>query len=108
MLFAQIISLDFFLTIILSVSLGTYESSSAPLMEAEDYTQVESEEETVDHIIKHEKSAASILCSLKTSHGSQASHLLLTEDVLGIVAQLGKVDDDNLSRFVGELLLFVF
>lgn len=85
----------------MSASLGTYELSSAPMMEAEDYSCVESEEETVDHIIKHEKSAAGILCSLKTSLGSQASHLLLTKDVLGIVAQLGKVDDDNLSRFVG-------
>ncbi|XP_058218932.1 uncharacterized protein LOC131329669 isoform X3 [Rhododendron vialii] len=88
----------------MQVSLGTYESSSAPLMEAEDYTRMESEEETVDHIIKHEKSAAGILCSLKSSHGSQASHLLLTKDVLGIVAQLGKVDDDNLSRLLAEYL----
>ena len=71
-----------------------------PTIEDEDHSHVESEEETVQHIISHEKSAAGILCVLRTCHGSQASHLLLTKDVLGIVATLGKVDDDNLSRLV--------
>ncbi|KAK9266829.1 hypothetical protein L1049_001653 [Liquidambar formosana] len=40
----------------------------------------------------------------KTRHGSQASHLSLTKDVLGIVATLGKVDDDNLGRLLSEYL----
>ncbi|XP_057472976.1 protein DEFECTIVE IN MERISTEM SILENCING 3-like isoform X1 [Actinidia eriantha] len=88
----------------LQVCLGKYHSSSVPMIEDEDHSHVESEEETVQHIISHEKSAAGILCLLRTRHGSQASHLLLTKDVLGIVATLGKVDDDNLSRLLSEYL----
>ncbi|KAL7003615.1 hypothetical protein U1Q18_004766 [Sarracenia purpurea var. burkii] len=88
----------------MQVSLGKYHSSSTPMIEAEDQTRVDSEEETVEQIIGHEKSAAGVLCLLKTRHGSQASHLPLIKDVLGIVAQLGKVDDDNLSRLLSEYL----
>ena len=73
------------------------------MMNDEDHAHEESEEETVQNILKHEKSAAGVLCLLKARHGSQASHLLLTKDVLGIVATLGQVDDDNLSRFVKEV-----
>jgi hypothetical protein len=40
-------------------------------------------------------------------HDTQTSHLSLTKDVLGVVATLGKVDDDNLSRSVGICLLSV-
>ncbi|XP_065867910.1 protein DEFECTIVE IN MERISTEM SILENCING 3-like isoform X3 [Euphorbia lathyris] len=39
-----------------------------------------------------------ILCQLTTRHGTHAPQLGFTKDVLGIVATLGKVDDDNLSR----------
>ncbi|KAI5568439.1 hypothetical protein BDE02_12G015100 [Populus trichocarpa] len=35
-------------------------------------------------------------------HDTQTSHLSLTKDVLGVVATLGKVDDDNLSRLFSE------
>ncbi|CAL5323349.1 unnamed protein product [Camellia sinensis] len=83
----------------MQVNLGKYHSSSMPMMEDEDHTGVDSEEEPLEHIIGHEKSAAGILCLLKTRHGNEASNLLLTKDVLGIVATLGKVDDDNLSSF---------
>ncbi|KAI8009047.1 Protein DEFECTIVE IN MERISTEM SILENCING 3 [Camellia lanceoleosa] len=75
-----------------------------PMMEDEDHTGVDSEEEPLEHIIGHKKSAAGILCLLKTCHGNEASNLLLTKDVLGIVATLGKVDDDNLSRLLSEYL----
>ena len=34
------------------------------------------------------------------AYDTQASHLILTKDVLGAVATLGKVDDENLSRSV--------
>nr|DAD17917.1 TPA_asm: hypothetical protein HUJ06_019379 [Nelumbo nucifera] len=38
-------------------------------------------------------------------HGTQASYLPLTKDVLGIVATLGKVDNDNLSRpYAGDFV----
>lgn len=69
-------------------------------MENEALSKSRSENETVEQILKYEKSAAAILCQLKIRHGSQASHLTLAKDVLGIVATLGKVDDENLSRSV--------
>ncbi|XP_028099289.1 protein DEFECTIVE IN MERISTEM SILENCING 3-like [Camellia sinensis] len=75
-----------------------------PMMEDGDDTGVDSEEQPLEHIIGHEKSAAGILCLLKTCHGNEASNLLLTKDVLGSVATLGKVDDDNLSRLLSEYL----
>lgn len=58
------------------------------------------DEEVNKQILQHEKSAAGILCQLKIRHGAQASHLTLTKDVVGIVATLGKVEDDILSRYV--------
>lgn len=61
-------------------------------------------EEVNKQILQHEKSAASILCQLRTCHGAQASLLTLTKDVVGIVAMLGKVEDDNLSRLFSEYL----
>ncbi|KAF7141064.1 hypothetical protein RHSIM_Rhsim06G0232000 [Rhododendron simsii] len=73
-------------------------------MEAEDYTHVESEEETVDHTIKHEKSAAGILCSLKTSHGSQASHLLAPQRVL-LLSVIFSILDHVLYSSSGSRLL---
>lgn len=56
-------------------------------------------EEVNKQILQHEKSAASILCQLRNCHGAQAS-LTLTKDVVGIVAMLGKVEDENLSRYL--------
>ncbi|KAA8540047.1 hypothetical protein F0562_026739 [Nyssa sinensis] len=88
----------------MQVSVGKYQSSSVHMTENEDLSHIQSEEETVEHILRHEKSAAGILCQLKTRHGTQASHLPLSKDVLGIVATLGKVDDDNLSRLLSEYL----
>lgn len=81
----------------LSVTLGKYHSSSATTIENEGRSHRQSEEEIHEQILQHEKSAAGILCQLKARHGTQASHLTLTKDLLGIVATLGKVDDDNLS-----------
>ncbi|RVW89017.1 Protein defective in meristem silencing 3 [Vitis vinifera] len=89
----------------LQVTLGKYCSSSIPTMENEALSKSRSENETVEQILKYEKSAAAILCQLKIRHGSQASHLTLAKDVLGIVATLGKVDDENLSRpYAGDFV----
>ncbi|XP_022723430.1 protein DEFECTIVE IN MERISTEM SILENCING 3-like isoform X2 [Durio zibethinus] len=88
----------------MQVMLGKYHSSSAPKTENKDQLHLQSEEETTEQILRHEKSAAGILCQLKTRHGTQASHLTLTKDVLGPVAALGKVDDENLSRLFSEYL----
>ena len=83
-----------------SFNLAKCHNSRAPKIEHENNSQLQTEEQTTEQILQHEKSAAGILCQLKRPHGTQASHLPLTKDVLGIVATLGKVDDDNLSRFV--------
>ena len=53
----------------------------------------------MEEILRHEKSAAGVLCQLKARHGAQASNIPMTKGVLGIVAALGKVDDDDLSRY---------
>ncbi|KAF5442729.1 hypothetical protein F2P56_035355 [Juglans regia] len=79
-------------------------SSSIPKTENENNSQPQPEEQTTEQILRHEKSAAGILCQLKTRHGTQASHLPLTKDVLGVVATLGRLDDDNLSRLFAEYL----
>ncbi|KAH6794728.1 hypothetical protein C2S52_005205, partial [Perilla frutescens var. hirtella] len=63
---------------------------------------VESEEETIQHILKYEKSAAALLCKMKRD--AEFSDHLLTKDVVGVVATLGKVDDANLSRLLSEYL----
>ncbi|XWS48575.1 hypothetical protein CRYUN_Cryun13aG0088500 [Craigia yunnanensis] len=88
----------------MQVMLGKYHSSSAPTIENKDHSHLQSEEETTEQILRHEKSAAAILCQLKTLHGTQASLLTSTKDVLGVVATLGKVDDENLSRLFSEYL----
>ncbi|BFG23499.1 hypothetical protein CerSpe_097730 [Prunus speciosa] len=88
----------------LQVILGKYHTSTASKIENEDHSHCKSEEETTKKILQREKSAAGILWQLKTRHGTQAAHLTLTKDVLGIVAMLGKVEDDNLSRLLSEYL----
>ncbi|KAB1228319.1 hypothetical protein CJ030_MR6G010343 [Morella rubra] len=80
------------------------QSSSIPKIENEDNSQLQTEEQTTEQILQREKSAAGILCQLKTRHGAQASSLPLTKDVLGIVATLGQLEDDNLSRLFAEYL----
>lgn len=59
---------------------------------------MDSKEETIRHIMKYEKSAAALLCNMKSE--SEFLDHQLTKDVIGIVATLGKVDDANLSRLV--------
>ncbi|XP_056173564.1 uncharacterized protein LOC115690485 isoform X2 [Syzygium oleosum] len=86
------------------VILGKYHSSASPSAEDKSFSNG-GEEETTEQILKHDKSAAGILCQLKTCHGTQAPILDLSQDVIGIVATLGKVDDENLSRpYVGDFV----
>lgn len=80
------------------VTLGKYHSSTAPKIEDEDLSHMQSEESTIGNIMKYEKSAAAIFCQLKR-HRNQAAHII---DILGVVATLGKVNDDNLSRLLSE------
>ncbi|KAJ6969467.1 protein DEFECTIVE IN MERISTEM SILENCING 3-like [Populus alba x Populus x berolinensis] len=88
----------------LQVTLGKYHSSTMPNNENDAHYSNQSEDETMEQILQHEKSGAGILCRLKMSHGTQISHLSFTNDVLGVVATLGKVDDDNLGRLFSEYL----
>ncbi|XP_008783196.2 protein DEFECTIVE IN MERISTEM SILENCING 3 isoform X1 [Phoenix dactylifera] len=88
----------------MQVNLGKYHSSSAALEQNNDVSAMQSEQQTVGKILQQEKAAAGIICQMKIRHGLQASKLQLTKDVLGIVATLGKVNDDNLSRLFSEYL----
>ncbi|XP_072999600.1 protein DEFECTIVE IN MERISTEM SILENCING 3 [Typha latifolia] len=87
----------------MQVNLGKYHSSH--LASGSSGTSLlETEQRTIQNILKQEKTAAGIICQLKVRHGLQASKLALTKDVLGVVATLGKVIDDNLSRLFSEYL----
>ncbi|CAH9097767.1 unnamed protein product [Cuscuta europaea] len=88
----------------LQVALGKYHSATSPAIENDGLSYVRSEEETLEQILKHEKSAAAILCQLKTLHGTQASNSPLSKDVLGVVATLARVEDDKLSRVLSDYL----
>jgi len=91
----------FFLFVFL-VTIGKSESSSKATAGDIDNPPSTNDEEVDKQISQHEKSAAGILCQLKIRHGAQASHLTTTKDVVGIVATLGKVEDDNLSRYIWQ------
>ncbi|XP_024024152.1 protein DEFECTIVE IN MERISTEM SILENCING 3 isoform X3 [Morus notabilis] len=63
------------------------------------------EEDTIEQILKQENSAASVLCRLNSQQSSiQGLDLAFTKDVLGIVATLARVGEDNLSRLLSEYL----
>ncbi|XP_071732605.1 protein DEFECTIVE IN MERISTEM SILENCING 3-like isoform X2 [Rutidosis leptorrhynchoides] len=80
------------------VTLGKYRSSTAPMIVDEDLSQMQSENATIESIMKYEKSAAAIFCMLKRQK-NQAAHI---KDIIGVVATLGKVNDDNFSRLLSE------
>ncbi|KAI3458002.1 hypothetical protein Pfo_014665 [Paulownia fortunei] len=88
----------------MQVAIGKYHTTSFSKGENEDPAYVESEEETIQHILKYEKSAAALLCKMKCIPEAQVSDHSLTKDVLGVVATLGKVDNANLSRLLSEYL----
>lgn len=94
------ISVSHFVFLGTVVAFGKYHTAGKSGSENEELSHVRSEEETIEHILKHEKSAAGIWCQLKTHHGTQASHLPMLKDILGVVAMLGNVDDDNLNRLI--------
>ena len=67
------------------------------MAERGDLSKTKRDVEMIQHNLKHTNSAAGIVCQLKTLH-TQGSQLPLIKGVLGIVASLGKIDDDTLSR----------
>ncbi|CAN4089562.1 unnamed protein product [Withania somnifera] len=84
----------------MQVALGKIHSASGTCSENKESSNGRNEEEIIQQIIRYDKSAAAICCQLKT----QSTHLPLMKDVMGIVALLGKVDDDNLSRILSDYL----
>lgn len=63
-------------------------------------TFVNTEQQTLDQIRQMDETAAGIICQVKDQHGSVASTLRSTKDIVGIVASLGKVKDEELSRLL--------
>lgn len=79
-----------------SVATGKYYTATESVTEKED-TQIE--EGTSEHL-------NGLLCQLKAHIEFAVSHNPLVKDVLGIVATLGNVHDENLSRSVVCLLSY--
>lgn len=87
------------------MSLGKYHSTNESGTAKENGAS-HNEEETMEQILQHDKTAAGVLCRLNSHHVSQTLDLGLAKDVLGIVANLARVDDDNLSRSAFLILLY--
>lgn len=66
---------------------------------------MKSGEETIQNILKHENSGAAFVYRLKIQAEAMSSDHSLTKDVIGIVATLGKLEDNNLSRLVHFYLI---
>ncbi|PIA48938.1 hypothetical protein AQUCO_01300072v1 [Aquilegia coerulea] len=88
----------------LQVNLSKDQCSRIEMAKNENMNHSQTEENTIDQIQQHGKSAASLLYHLEMRHGAMAFQLPFTKDVIGIVATLGKVEDDNLSRLFAEYL----
>ncbi|KAL8127011.1 protein DEFECTIVE IN MERISTEM SILENCING 3-like isoform X2 [Apium graveolens] len=88
----------------LQVTLGKYHSSNRPMMERGNLSQEESEVENIQRNLKHTNSAAGVVCQLKTRHSTRGSQFPLTKGILGIVATLGKVDDDTINSYLSSYL----
>ncbi|OEL35052.1 Protein DEFECTIVE IN MERISTEM SILENCING 3 [Dichanthelium oligosanthes] len=87
----------------LGIKLGNYHSSVAAVANNDTSAQ-EAEQRTIRSILDQDKTAAGIICQLKVHHYELASRMPLMKDILGFVATLGKVNDDNLSRLLSEYL----
>lgn len=87
----------------LGIKIGNYYSSMAAIAN-NDTSVEEAEQRTIQSILKQDETAAGIICQLKIRHYQHASKLPLMKDVLGVVATLGKINNDNLSRVLSEYL----
>ncbi|XP_027931212.1 protein DEFECTIVE IN MERISTEM SILENCING 3-like [Vigna unguiculata] len=85
----------------LQVSLAKYHSNNVITSDSGNGS-FHTEEETMEQILKKENSAAGVFSWLKGN--AQTSSLTLTKDVVGVVATLGKVESDDLSRILSEFL----
>ncbi|XP_077226590.1 uncharacterized protein LOC143859983 [Tasmannia lanceolata] len=86
----------------MQVILRKYHSSSQSKAGSQNLNHAQSEQSTIEQILRQEKTAAGIFCQLKLRNATPGSRL--TKDVLGVVATLGRVEDDNLSRLLSEYL----
>ncbi|CAH8358793.1 unnamed protein product [Eruca vesicaria subsp. sativa] len=67
-------------------------------------TNLQGEEDVNEQILRHVNSAAGVLSYVQSHHYSQASLLDMTNGVVGVVAKLGKVNDENLSQALSDYL----
>ncbi|KAM0939565.1 hypothetical protein DsansV1_C20g0164781 [Dioscorea sansibarensis] len=88
----------------LQAELGKYPMSHVHEETSNHECQIQTMKHTIENILEKEKTAAGIICQLKIRHVFQASKLPLTKDVVGVVATLGSVKDENLSRLLSEYL----
>ncbi|KAF6136484.1 hypothetical protein GIB67_035043 [Kingdonia uniflora] len=79
-----------------------YTESKFPRKRA--YSRRKSEENTIEQILLKENSATSMLCNLKKRQPTLATSIELAKDVVSIVATLGKVGGENLSRLFLEYI----
>ncbi|KAL3342277.1 hypothetical protein AABB24_026345, partial [Solanum stoloniferum] len=86
------------------VVLGKTHSASETGSENKESSNGQNEEETIEQILSFDKSAASICVQLQKRTGTQITQIPFMKDMIGIVALLGKVDDDNLSRTLSDYL----
>lgn len=86
--------------IIYSVSLGRYHSSGAANVGHQNHNDAQTEQNTIEQIVNQDKTAAGILYQVKLRHESAAINSFINKGVVGVVASLAKVHDDNLSRLV--------
>lgn len=84
------------------VALGKIRSASGTGPENKESCNGQNEDETIEQILRYDKSAAGIFCQLQTCKEIQTTHIPFMKDVIGVVALLGKVDDDNLSRTLSD------
>ncbi|XP_020270206.1 protein DEFECTIVE IN MERISTEM SILENCING 3 [Asparagus officinalis] len=88
----------------MQVDLGKHHASREAEEKRNNVSIVNTEKQTTEQILLLENTAAGVICQLKVHHGSQASKLPVTKDVLGVVSTLGKANDDNFSRLLSEFL----
>ncbi|CAH1446650.1 unnamed protein product [Lactuca virosa] len=84
----------------MEVTLANHQSSSKDMTKCNVLSQKRSLDETVERIMQHKNSAASVLCHLTRNVSKMSS----ARNVIGVLATLGHVDNINLSRLLSEYL----
>ncbi|KAL1203369.1 Protein DEFECTIVE IN MERISTEM SILENCING 3 [Cardamine amara subsp. amara] len=57
-----------------------------------------------EQIIRHKNTAAGVLAVIEARHGAHVSQIPLMKGVVGILAKLGKINDENLSQVLSDYL----